>query len=166
MPVYSLYLSTFINSPVGNPLIPLNKTNLSAVSWSINWDTLFREQQKNYKYCRLRFQINSDAFERDNTDFSVYSGYLACSLASNYGGVGAFNTPLGIVYPVENPTSPATGTNNTHCIQIDTLSQIGVDISMPVGHQNLTLYFYNDDALTLINDMVDYAIFMTFELYN
>ena len=166
MPVYSLYLSTLIAGPAGNPVVALDDSNLSAVRWGVNWDTLFREEQKNYKFCRVRFQLNSDSFARADTDFTVYSGFLACSLVSRYSGTGPYATPLGIIYPTENPTSPPTGSNNTHCIQIDTLSQVGVDISMPVGQQDLTLYFYNDDALTLINNFPNYAIFMTFELYN
>ncbi len=62
MPVYSLYLSTQISSPVSNNVVVLNKSNLANVSWRVDWDSLFKGEQKNYKFCRLRYFLISNSF--------------------------------------------------------------------------------------------------------
>lgn len=162
MPVYNLFLSTLITSPTLNRIVPVNKSNLASVTWNIDWNSFFGYEQQNYKYCRLRFILNSATWVAGATDWDVYSGYLSCNLQSNFASPYLPGTFLGVIYPINCLT---TGTT-THCFLISTLQEQGVEISPPIGNQNFTLQFYNDDSFNLMATVPEYTIQLSFELYN
>lgn len=146
-----------------NPIIPINKTQLYNVSWNIDWSNLFKGQEKNYKFCRVRFHLLSQSTASTTNAWDNHLGYLTCNLPSSYYLTGQ-NTILGQVYMIDNPT---TGTS-FHCIQVNTLPECGVDINIPSNNSNiLTLSIMNDDAQTL-NTIYnyEYQIQLSFELYN
>lgn len=165
MRTFNLYLSTMLTSPTSNYVIPVNKSNLSSVTWNVDFENLFRGWNKKYKRCTLRFFLNTTSWAAVATDWETFNGYLTCNLPSVAGSSTVNGTMLGLVYPADCPT---TGTA-THCMSVSTLgNQQGVDIMMPQGVQNVTLQFYRDADVaagtTFMANMVDYQIQILFEL--
>jgi hypothetical protein len=166
MPIYSLYLSTQITSSTVsafNPIIPINKTNLNNVTWNIDWSNLFKGDEKNYKFCRVRFNLITNSFASAGANWNNLTGYLSCNLGSSFGSTGQ-GTILGLVSPQDCPTTGSA----THVIIVNTMSECGVDINTPTNvNQIFTLSFFNDDAQTLNTSFgYDYEIFLSFDLYN
>jgi len=166
MPVYSLYLSTAVtstNTSPFNPIIPVNDASNNNVSWNIDWSNLFKGDDKNYKFCRVRFHLSSVSFASAANQWNNLSGYLTSNFSSRFGSTGV-GTILGLVYPQDCLT---TGTA-THIVLVNTMAEIGVDINMPSNVNNtLTLTFMNDDTLTRMSLFdYEYQILLSFELYN
>jgi len=163
MPIYDLYLSTLITDPTFNKIIPINKTNLASVTWNIDFDNLFRNNQNKYKNCRLRFRLNSVSWAAGVNDWENFSGYLSCNLLSNYSAPYVNGTLIGVLFP----QNILTGGSTYHCYHITTMDNTtGCELNIPYGNQNLTIQFYNDDTLTLMSNIPEYAIQLSFELYN
>jgi hypothetical protein len=165
MPIYSLYLSTLINTPVSNIVVPIDRTVLWNVAWNIDWDNLFRKEQDNYKYCRVRFHLVSNRWNTigNNNDWNDFQGYLGCNLPSAYGATTTNGTMLGLVYPRD---VFATSSSTQHCIVISTMEEVGVDINMPRGNSMLRLYFMKSAEVAFMAGTPEYEIQLTFELYN
>lgn len=166
MPVFNLYLSTAITSPntsAFNPIIPINKSNLNNVSWNIDWSNLFKGEDKNYKFCRVRFSMSTPNFPSAANAWNNLSGYLTSNLSSRFGSTGQ-GAILGLVYPMDALT---TGTG-THTLLVNTMAETGVDVNIPSNVNNtLTLTFMNDDAITPMTVFTfEYQILLSFELYN
>lgn len=166
MPIYTLYLSTLMTSGSTspfNPIIPINKTNLYNVSWNIDWSNLFKGQEKNYKFCRVRFNLLTQSTPSAASAWDNHLGYLTCNLPSSFSLTGQ-NTILGQLYMQDCPT---TGTT-THCIIVNTLTECGVDINIPSNNSNIfTLSMMNEDAQSFnISYNYEYEIQLSFELYN
>ena len=166
MPVYSLYLSTAVTSASTspfNPIIPVNDPSNNNVSWNIDWSNLFKGDDKNYKFCRVRFHLTSESFASAANHWNNLSGYLTSNFSSRFGstGIGAI---LGLVYP-QNALTTGTG---THVVFVSTMGETGVDINMPSNVNNtLTLTFMNDDSFTRMSVFdFEYQILLSFELYN
>lgn len=165
MPCYTVYLSTQVTSPVYNNIVPLDKTNLSNVSWRADWDNIFNKENYNYKYCRVRFYLTSESFTASvppSADWTNYCGYLAVSLPSSYNATTTNGTILGLISPSD---SPVTGTN-IHCIIASTMSEIGVDINVPTSTQQLNISMINDNDFQFLTTFKEYQILLNFELYN
>lgn len=162
MPIYTLYLSTLNTTPTRNQIVPVDKSNLGRVSWNIDWNSFFNSSAEKYANCRVRFLLNSSSWTGVSTDWNTYNGYLGATFQSKYNAPTTLSTILGMVYPMDAPT---TGTS-THIFSVSTLSEQGVDIVMPTGVQTLTLTFVNDDAQTIMASIPEYAILLQFELYN
>jgi len=165
MPIYSLYLSTLVTTPVSNYVIPQNKTNLSNVSWLVDWDNLFRKNNYDYKYCRVRFNLITEAFTASSPatlDWAAYSGYVATNLASSYNANTTNGTILGVIFPTD---CPVTGTG-THCILANTCGEIGADIVVPTGTQQFNIMMIQDNSFSFQESFKEYSIMLLFELYN
>ena len=166
MPVYSLYLSTAVTSTstsAFNPMIPIIDASLNNVSWNIDWSNLFKGDDKNYKFCRVRFNLTSESFASAASQWNNLSGYLTSNFSSRFGSTGQ-GTILGLVYPQDALTTGSA----THIVFVSTMAETGVDINMPSNVNNiLTLTFMNDNTVTpmsLYN--YEYQILLSFELYN
>lgn len=164
MPIYTLYLSTQVTSPVSSIIVPVNKSNLANVSWNIDWDNLFRKEQYNYKHCRVRFSLVTDRWTSGagNTDWDDYQGYLACSLPSSYNAVTTNGTLLGLIYPTDIYTLTAS---TEHGYVINNMEELGVDVSMPNGNSILSIMFLNHNS-RFISITPEYQIMLSFELYD
>ena len=169
--VYHLWLTTRIlqvNANKGNPVVPVTPTtidsaNVNNVTWAVNWDDLFKGENKNYKRCTLRFQLNSIGFTRTDTDWGTYNGILTCNLQSSSVGTTTYGTPLGLIYPIDNPCAPAG--NDTRAFVLNTLDKVqGVDILVPSGNSYFTLSWYNSSHMTLMTPLYDYQVLLQFEL--
>lgn len=168
--VFHLWLSTYItsSSTPGNsqviPVIPatLTTTNQNQITWQIDWDSLFKGENKNYKRCNVRLKLNSESWTAAAGDWESYNGVLTCNLASNSVGNTTFGTPLSLFSAEDAPT---TGTT-THCIQINTLGHVfGTDINVPTGNSYFTISWYKQTFLELLAVPVyDYQILLQFEL--
>ena len=170
MPVYSLYLSTQISSPVSNNVVVLNKSNLANVSWRVDWESLFKGEQKNYKFCRLRYFLISDTFAAStpaSNDWINYGGYITVSLPSMYNA----NTTLGTIVGLNSPIDcPISGTS-LHCLFSSTLAECGVDVNVSgltgVQQLNVGLLSWSTAASPqYLATGQEYQILLTFDLYN
>lgn len=163
MPIYTLYLSTFSTSPTSNQGVPTNKTNLNNVTWSINWDDVFRMENSKFNRCRLRLKLTTTTWTAGANDWIDYLGYLTCNLASRTGGFATYGTPIAQVTAMDAPT---TGTT-THVIMIDTTNEPGIDVEVPYGNRDFTLSFNDNDLSqgTRMAGIQDYQVFLYFELY-
>lgn len=166
MPIYTLYLSTQISAVAGvyNNLVPINKSNLANVSWFINWNDLFKDVNQNGKYnqCRLRYQLIS--LSSANLTLTNATGYLTLSgVSTNNQSSAVSSTILGMVVPT---LAPAGGTNFYY--NIGSLEQQGININIPNGNSEISVRFYNDDAMSLMvpSNLTEYTLLLQFELYN
>jgi len=165
--VYNLYLQTNDNDIGGfePPAQPTNRIHRANVTWSMDWNEFFRNNNINgkYKYCRVRYQFTST--ESLPYVYEDYLGYISCNLQSNHSLSATQNgTILGFFYPrqMEVPQLSANWYYNN-----STLDEKGVDIVIPTGSQSFTISFYNYATNKLINFIgIDWQILMTFELYN
>jgi hypothetical protein len=166
MPIYTVYLSTQVSASstsAFNPIIPINDLSNNNVSWNIDWSNVFKGDEKNYKFCRVRYHLISETFPSAVSAWNNMSGYLSCNLASRFGSTG-IGTILGLIYPQDCFT---TGTA-THIVIVNTMAETGVDINIPSVTNNIfTLQFMNDDSLTRMSTFnSEYQILLSFELYN
>lgn len=163
--VYHLWLSSKITSPTSNLVVPLNNTGSSALnnlSWSVDWDSLFRGWNKKYKRCTVKYQLNMDSFTGVSTAWETLNGVLVCNLASDSGSSTNGGTALGLYYPQTNPTG-----GSTHCMAVNYLgNQNGVDIIVPQSNSIFTLSFMKSTGAYGLNTttMGDYQILLEFEL--
>jgi hypothetical protein len=164
MPVTVLYLSTTSASPTWNQGVPVDKTNLNNVKWNLNWDDIFRGENNNYKYCRVRVKLLSSSWTGVSTDWDTYLGYLTCNLQSMTSGFSTYGTVLSETQAADCPT---TGTT-THCMILNTTQEPGVDVIMPKGNQDFYLTFNRMDLSNgaRISNIYDYQVFLYFELYD
>jgi hypothetical protein len=168
--VFHLWLSTYITSsstPGSSQVIPvipatLTTTNQNQITWQIDWDALFKGENKRYKRCNVRLKLNSESWTAGGSDWESYNGVLTCSLASNSVAQTTFGTPLAIVSPEDCPT---TGTT-THCYQVNTLGHVfGTDVIVPTGNSYFTLSWYKQTFLELLAvPIYDYQVLLQFEL--
>ena len=166
MPIYTLYLSTMITAQAGvfNNLVPIDKSNLGNVSWFVNWNDLFKDVNQNGKYshCRLRYQLIS--LTSANLTVANATGYLTISgISTNNQSSAVSSTILGLVTP---SLSPAGSTN--YYYNIGSLEQHGININIPSGNSQISVRFYNDDAISLMasGNLAEYNLLLQFELYN
>lgn len=163
---YTLYLTT--NSiPNQNELSPISNTNLANVSWIVDWDVLFSNEQPKYKHCRLRYEFQTQN-KATSSNWDTYLGYLTCNLASNHQGTTGMGTVLGLLYYTFK-VHYISGRVGTECTQfeINTMNTAGIDIVVPRGRDVLNIKLMNDDAFTQFNQhQQNWQILMQFELYN
>jgi hypothetical protein len=165
MPVFTLWLSTQITSPASSYVVPIDKTNLANVAWRVDFDNLFKGKQNEYKFCRVRFNLIGETFTAStpgSTDWTNYSGYLSVSLPSTFQADVTNGTILGLTYPQD---SPVTGTA-VHCMFVNTQSDIGTDIIIPTGVQQMNVAMMSWLNNAPITTMQNYSLLLTFELYN
>lgn len=167
--VFHLWLSTKLQSPVGNLAVPITQTailaSVNSVAWNVDFDSLFRGWNKKFKRCSIRFSLKSDSWTSSALDWENYQGVLTITLPSDTGSTTNFGTALGLIFPSDVPT---TGTS-LHCYNISTLgNQEGADVLVPQSNQIMTINFVrNGQTMGLIEypqDIPDYQIMLLFEL--
>lgn len=158
---YTLYLSTLITAPTSNLVVPLNITDIGNAVWQVDFRSLFNGDNKKYKRCSVRFNLQSSTWTAAAADWANYCGYLSINLPSNYISTTGKGSILGLIYPQDCPTTSST----VHCYQVNTMGhQQGVDINMPGDNQLLNIQFLNDDSFNTIGTLPDYQLLLQFEL--
>ena len=127
--VYNMYLTT-INQDGANifdpPITPTNKTRPMNITWSMNWDALFKNNNKNGKYekCRVRYDLRS----------ALYSSTIATGIAYQSGNELTVDSITGTLAPLATVTlstttetivSFGTGTGGIGTYIMDTSATIG-----------------------------------------
>lgn len=164
--VFSLALtsSNTNSNPLNNPILR-TAGNYADVSWLVNWDELFGDKIKQYKHCRVRFNLTQGGA---TYSYNSQMGYLAASFQTDYNAnTTCMPTILGMLYPRQTVHSGSV--TDLQIYAISTLDECGVDINIEslYGRQYLNLKWCNDDAFTpLANITTDYQIMLTFQLYN
>lgn len=155
--IYRLHLSTWTGFPG-----LLDNSNKASVSWNVDYDSLFNRENYNYKNCRLRYKLVSDA----NTNIShvANNGVLAIS------GLGSINSSKNISIGVLDPIVPTIG--STHgWFNLSTMDEVGIDISMPYGLSVINPQFWDSgfgaNGNAVLQTMTSqYSLVLSFELYN
>ena len=166
--VYNLYLQTDDQdfSSFQPPVQPTNKTNKANVSWSMNWNEFFRDNNINGKYtrCRVRYQLITGEVVSTGLTTNNYLGYVSCNLQTNNSLATANGgTVLGLIYP-QLVRTPAANTN--WYFNSTTLEEPGVDVVIPNGAQSFTVSLYTTANTLFTFGANIWQIMMTFELYN
>ena len=161
MQVYTLYLNTAITSPVSNLIVPVNVADKANATWMVDFRSLFNGANEKYRRCSLKFSIQSNQWTAAGTDWNNYNGYLTINIPSRYGSSTTNGTQLGMIYPVDVPT---TNTTN-HCFLNTTLNQPqGIDILAPGDNTFLNVRFLNNDSYSTMGSSVpDYQLLLQFE---
>lgn len=165
MPCFTVWLSTQITSPTSNYVVPIDKSNLANCSWRIDWQNLFKGNEKEYKFCRVRYMLIGETFTAStpaSNDWTNYTGYLAISLPTSFQSETTNGSILGLTYPQD---CPITGTG-THCILSSTMGEAGVDINVPTGVSQVNVQMISWTNNQLISTMQNYSLLLNFELYN
>ena len=165
MPVFTLWLSTQITSPTSSYVVPIDKSNLANVSWRVDFDNLFKGKEKEYKFCRVRFNLIGETFAAatpPSSDWTNYCGYLSVSLPSSFQSDIVNGTILGLIYPQD---CPITGTS-VHCMFNNTMTDIGSDINIPTGVQQMNVALMSWITNQPITTMQQYSLMLAFDLYN
>lgn len=153
---HSLYLSTLTTS---GQYTPVNKTNLANVTWNVNWRDVFSPDDDG-KPMRVRVRIISRNVTAANAVWDTSIGSIRCNLPdkSSNSTNGLF---LALTYWNDNPT---TGSGN-HIIDVNTLSDTGVESFVPCGTQNFTVQFLNLAETQLAStNVAEYNILFVFEV--
>lgn len=149
--VYSLYLSTLTSY---GPYAPVDKTSLSNVQWSINWNSLFGIT--NAEKCRVKFYFNSQS--SGGYDWDTDCASFRCSFSGNKNN----NTNLVNIGPIQPANDPVSGT--VHRMFGDTTQWPGIEINIPKDNNTFytQLYMMNEQLMTGFVD--DWNVWFIFEV--
>ena len=153
---HSLYLSTLTTS---GQYTPVNKTNLANVTWNVNWRDVFSPDDEG-KPMKVRIRVLSKNVAAANAAWNSSIGSIRCNLPdkSSNSTNGLF---LSLLYWSDNPT---TGTGQ-HIINVNTLSDYGVESYVPIGTQNFNIQFLDLAEIQLgSTNIADYNIIFHFEI--
>ena len=159
--VYTMYLNTYSDFPT-----LFNNSSKVDVTWLVNWDQFFDNENLNYNKCKVRVQLLSvGSASVTQADFQ---GVLVCNLSSRYNGNIIRSTPLGLI---NVSTTPTAGTN---VFSVDTLQTLGQNIAVPYGSSPFNLQMFKtgfgavgsaSNALLGV-DSINYQVILQFELYD
>jgi len=153
---HTLYLSTLTTTGQNKPV---NSTNLANVTWNVNWRDVFSPDDEG-KPMKVRIRIISKNVAAANAAWNSSIGSVRCNLPdkSSNSTNGLF---LSLLYWSANPM---TGTGQ-HIIDVDTLSDYGVESYVPIGTQNFNVQFLDMTELQLgSTNVADYNIVFIFEI--
>jgi len=172
MPIYTLYLNTVDTNAISNP-------DSTVIRWIVDFDSLFRRENYNYKKCKLRFNIVSRTTGLPVPSLPKFKptiSYLACSLSSNYNATNLIQpTLLNAMVLVD---SPVTSVRKWIHPNVNTSENVGASINMPQGIQQFTISvgdaanltsatnFGSFVSPTQYNLIFQYHILLQFELYD
>lgn len=157
----------FLNTLGGYPYL-VDNTNTSNVYFQVDWDAFFNRQQYNYKYCRLRTRFvtnTSTAITYQQTGYT-----LVANFSSPYTTKQVPNVVLGLINVLEGANNGGTARGY---LQVDTTSEIGLQITPPTGAQSLNVAIWKDGYGAIGNAAYSqnvttfhWTCILTFELYN
>jgi len=153
---HSLYLSTLT---AGGQYRPINTTSLANVTWNVNWRDVFNPNDEG-KPMRVRVRVLSKNVAAASAAWNTSIGSIRCNLPdkSSNSTNGLF---LALLYWSDNPT---TGSGQ-HIIDVNTLSDYGVESFVPCGTQNFTIQFLDMTETHLASSNVaDYNVVLVFEI--
>jgi len=150
--IFTLYLSTL--TPSGYNFSPVDKTNLSNVKWSIDWNRVFGDLCGRAD-CLVRIHLISKQNTNTNLPYDTNLGTVRCNFYSPYQ-----QQNNGVIIGTLNVLQ-LVGSNNV--LSCDTSMTQGVRIRVP----NTTSFFavqLISLSETLIPNNVEYQIQFDFEI--
>jgi len=153
---HTLYLSTLT---AGGQYKPVNKANLANVTWNVNWRDVFSPDDEG-KPMRVRIRVLSKNVASASAGWDTSIGSIRCNLPdkSSNSTNGLF---LSLLYWSDNPT---TGTGQ-HIVDVNTLSDYGVESFVPCGTQNFSVQFLDITETQLAStNVAEYNIVFVFEI--
>ena len=153
---HSLYLSTLTAK---GQYKPVSKTNLANVTWNVNWRDIFSTDDEG-KPMKVRIKVLSRNVTAANAAWDTSIGSIRCNLPDKSG-----NSTNGLILAllgwIDNPT---TGSGQ-HVIDVNTLSDYGVESFVPIGTQNFSVQFLDITETQLASSNVaEYNILIMFEI--
>lgn len=152
---HTLYLSTLTTT---GQYVPVNKTNLANVSWNVNWRDVFSPDDEG-KPMRVKCSVASRNVATANASWDSVIGTLRVSLPDVKS-----NSTNGLIVSllriINNPSS-----NSGHVIDVNTLSENGVESYVPFGQQIFSVGMYNlQEQLNANTAIGEYNIIFIFEI--
>lgn len=165
MTVFNLFFSTLMTTaqPYGAGIAPVDKSNLANVSWVVNWDNLIQSEVKDVsisRNCLLRYRLISSV-NSTSLSTTANTGYLSIAgLSTNKQPANIPSVFLGLISPELIPLATPTYRFNESTLE----DANGIEINMPTGNQQLTVRYYNDDAMTLQANVPEYVLHLQLEV--
>jgi hypothetical protein len=157
----------FLNSLTGFPSL-VDNTNTSNCYFSINWDSFFNREQYNYKYCRVRVKYITNS--ATTITYQQTGFVLVGNFASPYTSKSVPNVVLGLVNVFEGANNGGTARGY---LEVDTTTELGVQIQAPQGQQTFNLAVWRDGygstgntAYAQFTTTYHWTAILQFELYN
>jgi hypothetical protein len=162
MPIYTLYLRTDATT-TNNPIYRISRTtNGQRVTWSVNFDELFNDDNYKFKHCRITSQMGY-CYILNSYAYDNFVNYLSINLASDFNG----STTTGQILDIINMGNSPVGTN-VNVFNNNTFSTKGINFTIPYGTFFLTLELIQSTNASLNSASIfpiDYSILLKFELY-
>lgn len=162
MPIYTLYLRTNATSTT-NPIYRINRSTYGqSVTWMVNFDDLFKNENYNFKNCRISSQMGY-AFVLTALLYNNIFGYISVSIGSEYNA----STTNGTIIDVFNTGNFDLG-NTLSKFRSNTFGTKGINISVPQGNVFFTINLIRPTGiLPIVNTVseMEYSILLKFELY-
>lgn len=162
MPIYTLYLRT--DTTTTNQFSPVKRSTYGqSITWLINFDDLFKNQNYEFKNCRITSQMGW-SYILQTLLYDNMLNYMTISLSSSYSG----STTNGEVIDILNAVDYDIGTGGNNKWNSNTFGSKGADFNMPYGTTFLTLNFLRLSGFLPISNTTsafEYGILFKFELY-
>lgn len=153
---HSLYLSTLTAT---GQYVPIDRANLANVKWNVNWRDVFSPEDEG-KPMRVRVRVLSSNVATANAGWDTSIGSIRCNLPDKNSN-STNGLLVSLLYWSENPTTGA----GQHIIDVNTLSDYGVESYVPIGTQNFHIQFLNLAETQLAStNMAEYNILFIFEI--
>jgi hypothetical protein len=170
MPIYTLYL---VNNPssdlIGNPITPVSfrpsSTVRNSATWNIRWDRLFRNQNYEYRKCRVRVKTTSQSINNTGT-YNNSLGYLALNLPTKYHST--FSVEIATISLCHYEDSQI-GSSVYNVNQNTLATKQGTNIEVPKGDSFFTISVgtqQNFAAYSSYQFTTSLNYILTFELYD
>ena len=152
MKVASLYLNT---QTTNGKYVPVDKTNLANVKWSINWREIFGEYDTTDKLCRVKAKLVSSG----STTLSSANnqGSVRISITSQYSNI-TNGLNLGPLILRQTPDSLIT-----YYMDLDTIQTFGLSANIPMSNDFFVQILKNDDK-TLQSSVPEYQLWLYFDI--
>ena len=151
-----LYLSTLTER---GQYKPVSKTNLANVTWNVNWRDVFSPDDEG-KPMRVRIRVLSKNVASASAAWDTSIGSIRCNLPDKRSN-STNGLILGLLGWIDNPT---TGSGQ-HIIDVNTLSDYGVESYVPIGTQNFSVQFLDITETQLASSNVaEFNILIMFEI--
>lgn len=170
MPIYTLFLGVNYDDyarlvAIGRHQPPTTTTS-NIFYYNINWDSLFKNENYNYKKCRVRYQFQVKSVTL--TSIANHSGTITTNLISmNKNNSNVSGTPLGLYFHGPLPTFVSGRYTQQSNMAV---SMTGTEIEIPKGVSELQINYVSLNRGTPINSTSNFIrdphLILLFELYD
>ena len=152
MKVASLYLNT---QTTNGRYVPVDKSNLANVKWSINWKEIFGEYDMTNKLCRVKAKLVTSS--STTLTSANNQGSVRISITSQYANI-TNGLNLGSLILRQSADSATT-----FYLDLDTIQTFGLSANIPMSNDFFVQILKNDDK-TLQPSVPEYQLWLYFDI--